>query len=158
MRRWKRWNDRGDASFADDAGSASLEFITAGLILLVPLVYLVLAMSAIQAGALAAEGAARQAARVFVQSESVAAAHANAGRAVEFALADHGLDMTAASVAVACRPSPGDCLARHSTVTVTVGVTVTLPLVPEAIVGDLPLSVPLQATATQQVSRFWGAR
>lgn len=31
-------------------GSASLEFITAGLILLLPLVYLVVAMSALQGG------------------------------------------------------------------------------------------------------------
>ncbi|HSP76545.1 MAG TPA: hypothetical protein VLO31_10065, partial [Cryobacterium sp.] len=59
-RRWRAWADRAER------GSASLEFITAGLILLVPLVYLVLAMAALQGGALAVEGAARQAARVYV--------------------------------------------------------------------------------------------
>lgn len=142
---------------SDDEGSASLEFITAGLILLVPLVYLVLAMAAIQAGALAAEGAARQAARVFVQAESVGGAHAGAGRAVEFALADHGLEEVGASVAISCRPNPGVCLTRQGFVTVTVALRVPLPLVPPVIVGDLPLSVPLEATATQQVSRFWGS-
>ncbi|MDQ1574531.1 MAG: hypothetical protein QOH44_2090, partial [Actinomycetota bacterium] len=40
----------------DDGGSAALEFITAGLLLLVPLVYLILAMAAIQGGALSVEG------------------------------------------------------------------------------------------------------
>ena len=56
------------SKWSSEAGSASLEFLTVGVILLVPLVYLVLAMSAIQAGALAVEGAARQAARVAVQA------------------------------------------------------------------------------------------
>ena len=60
MLRWRRWNE--------DDGTATLEFITAGLILLLPLVYLVLSMAAIQGGALAVEGAARQAVRVFVQA------------------------------------------------------------------------------------------
>jgi hypothetical protein len=59
------------AGWRDDTGTASLEFITAGLVLLVPLVYLVLTMSAIQGGALAVEGASRQAARVFVASSTV---------------------------------------------------------------------------------------
>lgn len=159
MRRSRRSTERRAprARLRDEAGSASLEFVTAGLILLVPLVYLVLAMAAIQAGALAVEGAARQAARVFVQSASTGEGHASAGRAVQFALADHGLDGVGANVAVSCRPNPGACLTRRGFVTVTVGVRVPLPLVPPAIVGDLPLSVPLQATATQQVSRFWGA-
>lgn len=48
-----------------ESGSASLEFVTVGVILLVPLVYLVLAVAAIQAGVLATEGAARHAARVY---------------------------------------------------------------------------------------------
>lgn len=141
----------------DDEGSASLEFITVGVLLLVPLVYLVLTMAAIQAGALAVEGAARQAARVFVQAQSVPAAHAAAARAVEFALADYGLT-EGESVGISCHPNPGDCLARQGTVTVSVGVRVPLPLVPPALLGDFPLSVPLEASATQQVSRYWGAR
>ena len=52
-----------------DDGSASLEFLTAGFILLLPIVYLILTVSSIQAGSLAVEGAARQAARVFVQAD-----------------------------------------------------------------------------------------
>jgi hypothetical protein len=48
MQSSRRWTDR---VVADD-GSASLEFITAGLLLLVPLVYLVLTLSALQTAAL----------------------------------------------------------------------------------------------------------
>src|SRR5690554_8129605 len=95
---------------ADETGSASLEFITAGMLLLLPLVYLVLVMSAVQAGALAVEGAARQAARVFVQGENVTTATAQAQRAIEFALADYGLDVADASVAIHCAPTSSECL------------------------------------------------
>jgi len=142
---------------ATDDGTASLEFVTAGMILLVPLVYLVLVMSAIQAAALATEGAARQAARVFVQADDATDARAGAARAVEFALADYGLDADQATVTITCAPEPRDCLTRRGFVTVSVSIDVPLPLVPPALTIDAPLAVPLSATATQQVSRFWGS-
>jgi Flp pilus assembly protein TadG len=147
MRRSRRWTD--------EAGSASLEFITAGMILLLPLVYLVLAVAAIQAGAFAAEGAARQAARLFVQAPDLASAQASAERELQFAMADHGID-GGATITVTCRPAT--CLTRQGFVTVAVDLSVPLPLVPPVLVGDFPLAVPLHATATEQVSRFWRSR
>ena len=141
----------------DDSGSASLEFITVGLILLLPLVYLVLAMATIQGAALAVEAAARQAVRVYVVSSSEAGAAQRAERAIAFALADAGIE-SPPTVAVACGPRPGACLTRLGTVTITVAVSVPLPLVPNVLDLDVPLSVPLEASATQQVSRFGGAR
>lgn len=155
MRRWRRSTDDG---FPNDAGTASLEFVTAGLILLLPLVYLVLTMSAIQAGSLAVEGAARQAVRVFVQADDERQAQAKARRAIDFALADYGLDAADATVSVSCSPHPDDCLHRRASVTVTVGVSVALPLVPAALTIHGPLHVPLRSTASEQVSRFWGPR
>jgi hypothetical protein len=139
---------------ADD-GSASLEFITAGMILLLPLVYLVMTVSVIQAGAFAVEGAARQAVRVFVQSGTQQQAEARAQRAIEFALADYGLEASAAQVSVECSPRPSDCLRRGATVTVSVAVTVALPLIPPGLTLNVPASIPLQASATERVSRFW---
>ena len=143
---------------SDDDGSASLEFITAGLLLLVPIVYLVLTMASIQAGAFSVEGAARQAARVYVQSATPGEANAAASRAIEFALADYGLDASDVTVSVSCSPNPARCLTRRGFVTVTVTTRVALPLVPPILNLDVPFSVPLTATATQQVSRFWGSR
>lgn len=142
----------------DDSGSASLEFITVGMLLLVPLVYLVLTMATIQAGAFAVEGAARQAARVYVQSSSVSEANAAASRAVQFALADYGIPADAVRVTVSCRPTPANCLQRRGFVTVSVTTTVPLPLVPPVLDLDVAMSVPITSTATQQVSRFWGSR
>src|ERR1019366_4297860 len=102
-----------------DEGSAALEFITAGFLLLVPLVYLVLAMSAIQGGALAVEGAARQAARVFVQAGDAGSARAREQAAVDFALRDFSLGRVLSSVTISCRPNPAVCLTRRGFVTVT---------------------------------------
>jgi len=144
--------------FASERGSASLEFITVGLVMLVPLVYLVLTMSSIQAGALAAEGAARQAARVFVQAQTLEQANAAASSAVQFALDNHGVDASDAAVTITCAPDPGDCLARKGFVTVQVAIAVDLPLAPPVLTGNFPLQVPLDAAATQQVSQFAGSR
>lgn len=154
MPRSRRWTDR--LRPADDAGSASLEFITAGMLLLIPIVYLVLAVSAIEAGVLAVEGAARQAARVYVQGATAGEAEAAAERAIGFALADHGLEDAEVSVHLDCTEEP--CLTRRGFVTVTVSTVIPLPLVPPILDVDAPAAVPVTATATQQVSRFWGAR
>jgi Flp pilus assembly protein TadG len=151
MPQWKRLT----ALLRADDGSAALEFITAGMLLLVPLVYLALAVASIQGAALAVEGAARQAARVYVQAPSAEEARDRASRAVEFALADYGLNAADADVTVNCVPDPGVCLVRNGAVTVTVRVGAALPLVPSVLDLQRVASVPMQATATQKVSRFW---
>jgi Flp pilus assembly protein TadG len=151
------WRPSNERPAGNDEGSASLEFLTAGMILLIPLVYLVVAMSAIQGGAFAVEGAARQAARVYVQAPNQAEANARISRAVEFALADYGLDHTGARVDLTCAPVGRECLTRRNIVTVTVQLSVTLPLVPDVLSLPNTLTVPVQASASQTVSRFWGA-
>ncbi|MEO8262834.1 MAG: hypothetical protein ABI566_09720 [Pseudolysinimonas sp.] len=149
---------RRSADAGDERGSASLEFITAGLVLLVPVVYLVIALSAVQSATLALNGAARQATRVYVQSATVAEARAAAARAIEVTLADYGLDAAVASVQITCRPRATACLTRRGFVTVTIGLTVPLPLAPPFLDTGLPAGLPIAATATEQVSRFWGSR
>ena len=146
---------RARAWMADDArsgeeGSASLEFVTAALILLVPLIYLVIAVSVVQ-------GAARQAARVYVQAPDVDAARAAVDRAVTVALADAGSRPSEASVDISCDDEGDGCLSRRSEVTVTLRLRVALPLVPDVLALRDVTSIPIQSSATQTVSRFWGA-
>ena len=155
MPRSRPWNSRSRAP-GSEAGSASLEFITAGMILLVPLVYLVLALSALQGGALAVEGAARQAARVYVQSPDQATATERARRAVTFALEDYGLDAGDAEVQIECAGGPNHCLTRQALVTVTVRIGIALPLVPNLLALSQSATVPMTAASTQIVSRFGG--
>lgn len=144
---------------ADDGerGSASVEFLTVGMLLLVPTVYLVLTLAAVQSASFAVEGAARQASRVFVQSESLGAAQSAATTAIAVTLADYGLDAADARVEVTCAPDPADCLTRRGFVTVTVSTVVPLPLLPPVLGVDAPPGVPIAATSTEQVSRFAGS-
>jgi Flp pilus assembly protein TadG len=153
MRPLKRFRDTLEA----DQGSAAIEFITAGFLLLIPLVYLILAMAQLQGGALSVEGAARQAARVYVQAPTPSAGSARASAAVDIALDDFGIPHGHATVAITCHPAPSKCLTRRGFVTVRVTASVALPLVPAALTVNTPLSVPMSATSTEQVSRFWGA-
>lgn len=141
---------------SSDEGSASLEFLTVGVLLLVPLVYLVLAIAALQAGALGVEGAARQAARVAVLAADEDASDAAVERAVRITLADYGIDAAAASVSVGCDRT--DCHEPGARVTVSVVARVELPLVPDLLSLSTVGSIPVEATATQTVSRFAGAR
>jgi hypothetical protein len=132
----------------DDRGSTTVEFLSLGVILLVPMVYLVLALASIQGAQLASEGAARQAARVYVQSAgSAGSADAEAARAVEYALADFGIDRDKASIDIHCAGGAA-CLTPGGSVSVTVRTTAVLPL----IAADHGIRV--EATAVQPVSRF----
>jgi len=152
MRRSRRWTD-----VLTEEGSASIEFITVGILMLVPTVYLVLALSSIQSASFAVEGAARQASRVFVQAETLAEAQAAASRAVAVTLADYGLDAGDARVVISCRPNPADCLTRRGFVTVTISTVAPLPLFPAVLETDIPPGVPIDAVSTEQVSRFAGS-
>lgn len=138
---------------AGEGGSASLEFLTVGMILLVPLVYLVLAVASIQAAALGVEGAARQAARVAVL-QADGASVASVERTVRVVLADYGVDAGRASVSVDCS---GPCDEPGTRITVRVGAAVALPLVPQALAASSIGTVRLDGIATHTASRFAGS-
>ncbi len=140
---------RSTEMLAGERGSASLEFLTVGMILLVPLVYLVLAVASIQSAALGVEGAARQAARVAVLSAD--GADSSVERTVGVVLADYGVDTAAASVDVTCSAR---CDEPGSRVTVHVRVSVPLPLVPQALASSSIGTVQLESSVTHTVSRF----
>lgn len=135
-------------------GSAAIEVFVLGVLLLVPLVYLVLTVSALQAAAFAAEGAARQAARSLVLAPDDASGRRAADAAVRVTLADWHLQARAAAVTVTCAPDPEDCLVPRGTVRVGVRVAARLPLLPPAVDAGQPAVVPVGAAAVQRVSMF----
>jgi Flp pilus assembly protein TadG len=134
-----------------DEGSAAVEFLVGAVLLLVPLVYLVLTLGALQAAAFATEGAARGAALIVVRSPDATTLQGRVDAAVAVALADFGVDRRGATVEVTCRPGPACGPAGE--VTVSVRVPVPLPLLPDG----LPLSLPVEGTATLASARFPGA-
>ena len=137
-----------------EQGSAAVEFLTMGVLLLVPIVYLVLTLGALQAASFAAEGAARQAARIIATAATDAEGLAAADAAVRAGLADWRVPPTAATVTVQCEPHPGACGTPRGTVRVTVRVAAALPLLPRALAVDAPGTVRVEGRAVQRVSMF----
>lgn len=154
MRRSSSWRSEIGGRLADDRGSAALEFITAGVLLLVPLIYLVVTMSVLQAATFATEGAARAGVREFVLASTGDEAEAALMRSVDYSLADFGISRDDARIEVTCTPAAAQCLTRESLVTVTIRVDAALPLIPSFTGGDLPATIPVEARATQRVSTF----
>ena len=77
---------------ADDRGSALVEFCFLAVLLLVPMVYLVVVLGRVQAAALAAETAAREAGRAFVTAQDDGSAGLRATAAAAIAFSDQGFD------------------------------------------------------------------
>lgn len=75
----------------DDAGSALIEFVFVAVIVMVPLVYLIVSVAAVQRSELAVSQAAREAGRAFATADSAADALPRARAAVRIALQDEGL-------------------------------------------------------------------
>lgn len=140
----------------NEEGSAALEFITVGVILLVPLVYLVIALGAIQEQTLGAEAAARHTARAIATAPDAAAATAEGEAVLAGIIDEYGLDPEAVDVSLACAPAGVDCPSAGATLTVTVAARVHLPLVPPVFGLDRATSIAVQAEAVQKVSRLWG--
>ncbi|GAA1936506.1 hypothetical protein GCM10009775_30490 [Microbacterium aoyamense] len=142
----------------DDRGSAALEFILVGLLLLVPILYLVLALGAVQGQSLGAEAGARHIARVVASAQDAPDAAGRAERVLAAVTAEYDLDPDAVSVALTCTPTGAACPEAGAVLTVTLRTTVALPLVPPVLGFDDLARIPIEATAVQKVSRVWGAR
>lgn len=151
MRRRRAW-------VTNDDGSAALEFITVGVILLVPLVYLVIALGVIQEQTLGTQAAARHTARVIALASDAETAAARGDAVLQGVTDEYGLDTDALLVSVSCVPAGADCPSSGATVTVTIGARVSLPFVPSVFGLDRALSIPVEASAVQKVSRLWGAQ
>lgn len=74
-----------------DGGSAIIEFVFVAVIVMVPLVYLIVAVAAVQRSQLAVSQAAREAGRAIATSNGPAEARARVAAAVRLALAAQGL-------------------------------------------------------------------
>ncbi len=138
--------------FRSERGSAALEFLAAGVVLLVPLVYLVLTLGRIQSAQLASESAVRHAARIFVTAQNPVAAERQATTAMTDALADVNIPLSRARTTLTCSPTPTNCLAPGSWVRAQMRVSVYLPFIPPVFHLDEYARVVVTAEATQRVS------
>lgn len=125
-----------------ERGSAIIEFIGLSVLLAIPLMYLMLAISMVQASNLAAVAAADQAARIVSNSTVSAetgtpnATQSATGERAEHAIADvmngYGIAPENASLNIECS---GPCPGPGSLITAHVEVRVPLPFVPDGVQG-----------------------
>lgn len=127
-----------------ERGSALVEFTWLAVLLMVPLLYIVLAVFEVQRAAFGVSTAARAAGRAFTQAPSEATAADRARAAAQLAFADQGLEDAQRAMDISCHPDPTNCLAPGSVVTVTVGYPVPLPLLPSAL-GEHRPSIRVEA-------------
>ena len=133
-----------------------MEFVWLGLVLLVPLVYVVIAVFDTQRTAFAASAAARSAGRAFVTAPDQHSAYARASLAAGQAFRDQGI-AKAPRVRISCRPDPHACLQPGSTVTVSVVGRAALPLMPLVFGGQAP-SIRVESTHSEPYGDFREAR
>jgi Flp pilus assembly protein TadG len=123
-----------------DAGNAIIEFVFVAVVVLVPLVYVVVAVASVQRSTLAVTQAAREAGRAFATADSTDEGLARSAVAVRLALADQGLaddaDLRFVGVGVGCEsPSIAPTLAPGAEFAVCVVRHAFLPGVPTLLSG-----------------------
>lgn len=138
---------------ADDGGAAAIEFLLVGLIMLVPLFYLVVTLSQIQSHALGVESASRHIARVIASPQGDADSRQAVAAVVAAAEREYGIRRGGLGVSVACQPPAASCPQPGAVVRVVVRADVPLPLVPPLLGLDRLSAVPVEATGVQRVAR-----
>ena len=130
--------DRARHGARDDHGTALIEVTWLAILLMVPLLYIVLAVFEVQRSAFAVSAATRSAGRAYVLAPDEATARARAEAAAGVALTDQDLSIAEGTMVVTCSPDPGDCLSPGSVVEVRISYPVALPLMPTALGGNTP--------------------
>ena len=137
-----------------DEGSAVVEFIVVGVLILVPMVYLARCATAVHAAALASSQAVREAGRAFSTSVDEISGRARAAAAARLAFADQGLHLAPAALRVTCPDGP--CLSPGSIIEVNLDWLVPLPWLPATWTGQGRLSIPMSAAQHIPVDDFRG--
>lgn len=124
----------------DDCGSAIVEFVFVAVVVMLPLVYLIVAVATVQRSEFAVSEAAREAGRAFATSDHADQALGRAEAAVHIVLHDQGLPDDAALAYV---PAGSSCDAGQITPTLVAGAQftvcvtrhVSIPAVPRVLAG-----------------------
>ena len=145
---WAGPGRRRNRGTGTQAGSSIIEFIFLVVLLLLPMVYLVVGASQVQAASYAAVGAADHAAKVFITAQNEGAGSARAADAVQRAAANMKIGPGRTHFSYSCR---GGCLSPGSTVTVHVTVDTVLPVLPG---GWTWRTGSVGSSASQRVDRY----
>lgn len=115
-----------------DDGNALIEFPFLGVLLLLPLAYVILAALTVQKAAFAVTAATREAGRAFVTTVT-GDPTARAEAAARLAMRDQGLDLPSGALRIDC---DGQCATSGTTVRVSLDYVAGLPFVPHLLGGS----------------------
>jgi hypothetical protein len=124
-----------------------------GILLILPMLWIVMSVFEVQRGAFGVSAAARAAARAYALAPDDSTGLVRAREAARVALADQGLHDVTPEVDVSCSPYPRNCHQGTSVITVSVHSRVVLPLMPTALGGNRP-SFALDASQTVPIGQF----
>jgi Flp pilus assembly protein TadG len=141
----------------DQGGSAVVELAWLGILLVLPVLWIVMSVFQVQRGAFGVSTAARAAARAYSLAPDDATGLVRARQAARVALDDQGVHAVGPDVRVTCTPYPADCHQGTSVITVSVHSRVVLPMMPSALGGNRP-SFALDATQTVPIGQFQEVR
>ena len=117
----------------DELGSAVVELTWLGILLLVPMIWIVLSVFEVQRGAFGVSAAARAAGRAYTLAPDDATGRQQARAAAALALADQGLEK-GWTLDIGCPPRTS-CHTGGAVVVVRITSHVSLPFLPE-VLGD----------------------
>lgn len=141
------------AGHRNERGSGIVEFVWLGIVLLVPMVWIVISVFEVQRGAFAVTAAARAAGRAYALAPDEQTGLARAREVAQFTLADQGGEEMPLDVAVECSLGAGSCLAGTSVITVTISSHVQLPLFPDVLQGG-QTGFALQSSHTVPIGQY----
>lgn len=145
----------------DDDGNAVLEFIVLCAFLMVPLVYILLAVLRVQGSAYGIAEATREAGRAFVAADSSADAYQQACVAATIAMRNQVADPfdCALQLKISCLSDDGcaPALTPGDTIRVEIDLSVGLPMLPTSVFGN-PTGVSLRSLHDEVVDQFRPAR
>jgi Flp pilus assembly protein TadG len=142
---------------SDDAGNAVLEFVVLATFLMVPLIYIIIALAQVQGSAYGATEASREAGRAYIGAATVVDASRDACAAATVALRNQvatPFDCTS-QLHVSCVSDAGCSagLVPGETIRVEIDLTVALPFLPTSVFGH-SLSVPVHAVHDEIVDPY----
>jgi hypothetical protein len=141
----------------DDGGNAVLEFVVLAAFLMVPLIYIIIAVAQVQGSAYGATEATREAGRAYIGAATAFDASRQACTAATIALRNEVATQfdCATQLHVSCLSDAGcsASLVPGETIRIEIDLTVALPFLPASVFGH-SLSVPVHAVHDEIVDPY----
>ena len=134
----------------DECGSAILEFLVIGVLVLMPILYVLLTVVRVESAVLASTQAVREAGRAFTMADSESQGRLRALAAARLSLSDQGFDLSPEALRISCRET---CLAPWSSAHIRLDWRVNLPWLPNSL-GGADVGYPITVESEVRIDHY----